>query len=457
MDSLVKKFSEAKSDTEKVYILIRQSAALSDMDSLTASLNRSKLAYEIAKRSGSSMHITRAGLNLGTVYAQTGNNTEAVKCFTEVEDGVLAFNNPTLLRQLYMGKGRALSFLGNYPEALQNNLKALEIMQQTKDKRGEAGALNNIGIIYDYMGDKPKALKYYFNSVAIKKEVGDKRGMAVSYVNIGEIYQLLNKIDSAIYYFDESFRLGNEIKDNSILSLAYNNKGAIYLGTSEFEKALECFMNSLKIDAEAGDEFGVAINKINIGGIYAKLKKWNESEKYLKEGLEASRRIENLENEKMAYEAYSMLYEGKGDFKNSLLYYKKFKKLNDSIFSGENVKQFNDLKTQYEVDKKETELQLKAKEENIKHEQKLKQQRIISYSFLGGGVLILALLILSFRSNHQKKKANQIITQQKLLVDEKQKEILDSIHYAKRIQNSLLPSEKYIEKRLDDLIDKNKG
>ncbi len=43
------------------------------------------------------------------------------------------------------------------------------------------------------------------------------------------------------------------------------------------------------------------------------------------------------------------------------------------------------------------------------------------------------------------------IKKQKDLVEEKQKEILDSIHYAKRIQKSLLPTEKYIDKNLDRL------
>ena len=43
------------------------------------------------------------------------------------------------------------------------------------------------------------------------------------------------------------------------------------------------------------------------------------------------------------------------------------------------------------------------------------------------------------------------IQKQKLLVEEKQKEILDSIQYAKRIQQSLLPTEKYIEKSLKKL------
>jgi hypothetical protein len=42
-----------------------------------------------------------------------------------------------------------------------------------------------------------------------------------------------------------------------------------------------------------------------------------------------------------------------------------------------------------------------------------------------------------------------IITAQKLLVEEKPKEILDSIRYAKRIQTSLLSNEKYIHRSLN--------
>jgi hypothetical protein len=38
------------------------------------------------------------------------------------------------------------------------------------------------------------------------------------------------------------------------------------------------------------------------------------------------------------------------------------------------------------------------------------------------------------------------------LVEEKQKEILDSIYYARRIQRALITSEKYIENKLTKLI-----
>ncbi len=46
---------------------------------------------------------------------------------------------------------------------------------------------------------------------------------------------------------------------------------------------------------------------------------------------------------------------------------------------------------------------------------------------------------------------NLLIEEQKKMVEEKQKDILDSIHYAKRIQESLLPSVKYIGKTITRL------
>jgi len=45
--------------------------------------------------------------------------------------------------------------------------------------------------------------------------------------------------------------------------------------------------------------------------------------------------------------------------------------------------------------------------------------------------------------------------EQKHLVEEKQKEILDSIHYAKRIQSALLANDKYIDKNIKRLKSKN--
>ena len=61
-------------------------------------------------------------------------------------------------------------------------------------------------------------------------------------------------------------------------------------------------------------------------------------------------------------------------------------------------------------------------------------------------MIIVALI--SFIAFRNKRKANIEIEKQKLIVEEKQKEIIDSIYYAKRIQNALMPSERLFEKHL---------
>ncbi|MGZ3865006.1 MAG: hypothetical protein ACXVNR_00910 [Bacteroidia bacterium] len=64
-------------------------------------------------------------------------------------------------------------------------------------------------------------------------------------------------------------------------------------------------------------------------------------------------------------------------------------------------------------------------------------------------VLLNIYLISEFVKARQ--KAEKQLSAQKALIEEKQKEIIDSIRYASRIQKSQMPNEKFIEKTLDRL------
>jgi hypothetical protein len=117
------------------------------------------------------------------------------------------------------------------------------------------------------------------------------------------------------------------------------------------------------------------------------------------------------------------------------------------------------MKTQFEVEKKEAELKVKAEAEQEKlkavaAEEKKRQQVII---FAVGGVLLIVVVfsLFLFKRFRITQKQKIIIEEQKIHVDEayeklheKNKEVMDSIYYARRIQTALLPSEKYIDKHL---------
>ena len=64
-------------------------------------------------------------------------------------------------------------------------------------------------------------------------------------------------------------------------------------------------------------------------------------------------------------------------------------------------------------------------------------------------------LVRSLRINQKKNRSirlqKEAVERQKHLVEEKQKEVIDSITYAKRIQRALITSERYIEKSINKL------
>ena len=85
-----------------------------------------------------------------------------------------------------------------------------------------------------------------------------------------------------------------------------------------------------------------------------------------------------------------------------------------------------------------------------------KQQNVISIIAILSAIGIL-LLLFTIRSNNQRRKANKLLSEQKNeiekqkhLVDEKQKEIVDSINYAKRIQTALMANSSLMSANLKD-------
>jgi serine phosphatase RsbU (regulator of sigma subunit) len=172
--------------------------------------------------------------------------------------------------------------------------------------------------------------------------------------------------------------------------------------------------------------------------------KLKDAEKYL---LSSLRITENSELEGLKVEVYkylSVLYEKQNDFKKAFTYQNLYLASKENVESDESKNEILKKELEYDFAKRQ-ELQRKDAENRqavaaaeIKSQKKLTTGAVIALIILSGLILIV------FRSYNQKRKANDIISKQKEIVEHKNKEILDSINYAKYIQNALLPSEKVI-------------
>lgn len=412
--------------------------------------------------------------NIGLVYREQANYPLAIDYYFKALKIDEELGNRAGISIHFNNIGLVYLDQGDAPNALEYYFKALKIDEELGSKNGIGRLFGNIGNVYASQNDFVKALDYYFKALKIDEELGNKDGVGRHLGNIGNIYDRQADHHKALNYHFRALKIAEELGNSSAVARHFGNIGVAYkaladtsLTTSnrdstirnEFQsKALHYFSNALKINEKSGDKYGIAMHLSNIGSLYidqakniTSMKelelKYKAAEEFLLRALSINIEI-GAKNEEMIVEGFiTELYEITGRHKEALGHYKRAMALKSILFSEEKNKEITRKGMNYEFEKKEA----IAKAEQDKKDAVTK---IIIYSVSGGFVLVFILAIFIFRGYRQKQKANIVISEQKFLVEEKQKEILDSIHYAKRIQNSLMPTEKYIDKSFNRLKEK---
>jgi hypothetical protein len=126
----------------------------------------------------------------------------------------------------------------------------------------------------------------------------------------------------------------------------------------------------------------------------------------------------------------------------------------DSLLNENTSRQIAELDKKFESAQKDKELIMKDAE-IVKQAAETEKQTTQRNYFILGFIIMLILVVFVFRGYKQKQKANEIIAFQKKeveiqksLIEEKQKEIVDSINYARKIQTAILPSLEHIREHL---------
>jgi len=412
--------------------------------------------------------------SLRTLSSKGVNDTNKVKFLNDLiwefmdsnTDSAIFYGNQALAiaEQLKFEKGLAetLRNLGtcnftkaNFPLALDFYLKSLKIEENIQNKKGIASCLSNIGLVYKNQNEYSKALQYYLNALKIDEELANKKGMAADLGNIGNVYKGMKEFKKALDYHEKALNLYKSIENKRGMAINYGSIGNVYKSISDFDRALENYLESLKLYQAIGNNMGVAISWSNIGYVYLKKNNFSEAEKYLKQSLQTSKTLGLIKQEMEASEYLSDLYQTTKNYQKALEHYQNAMKLKDSIFNEEKNNEITRKEMNYEFEKKEAFAKAEQDKKDIIAKEKLAQKEKERNYFVFGFLILSVLLIFIYKGYRNKQKANEIISFQKQLVEAKQKEIIDSIEYAKRIQLSLLPNEKYIEKNINRLNKKS--
>lgn len=317
----------------------------------------------------------------------------------------------------------------------------LGLREADKDQKGIANCENNIGIIFWNMKNVDEALEHYRKAMAMRIALNDSGGIAASYGNMGLVYRQTGKIDSADLYYRRAMILREQLGDPQMMAISYNNLAILYLDKKP-DSAVFYLDKAMAAHKSANDMYGYAGCLNNIGIAYRNQGRLDEAEKAQLDAARMSLQLDNKEVMKNAYGELASIYAGKGDYQKAYVYFSKKDSLKDIIFDEDLSQQVTEAGEKFDSERKQRENdQLKAKGE----QDALLNNFLIALAALG--LVVTGSLLYAYRN---KRKSNHQLAVQNAQIEAQKKEITDSINYAQRIQQAILPPESSLRKHFPD-------
>lgn len=343
-----------------------------------------------------------------------------------------------------------------YEDAINACLEAIKYGERCKKERVMASAYNLMGLVFAEKNppDYKRSLEYYMISEKMIRKQKIPRNLGLALLRIGEVHEKMNNFSDAEKYLNEALQIAEVNRLELITRWALEPYGRLYLKQNKLKEALDAYTRAYAISTKMADYIGITKAALSLADVHAKTGKYALSLQFCDTCIARAKYNSNLHPMMDAYLIKAQVLEKTGDLKGSVQNYKLHLSLKDSITNKEELNNLNELEKRYKSEKKEKELAEKDKELAIRQADVEKQSMIRNY-FIAGSILLLGFLVLAVRSYRRQKKDRSIIEKQKMLVEVKQKEVLDSIRYAQRIQRSQMPNEKRIGKQLSQLRGKN--
>ncbi len=454
-----------------------------DSDYLKSIIEYGKI-IDIYKAQNNSKSQIETYQTLSNIYLFNNQRNKAIEQLNTALQIATAIDNDTIISELYKSLGYAYEQKSDYKNAITNYLTSLSYKEKLKDIQGQASNYNSIGLIYYYQKNYIQALDNFQKALKLVEQIDFKFGIASILTNIANIYMERDgdKIDSiniAIDYYEKTLNIDREMDDKYAIASTLHNIGVSHsaktnplykfidklkkqldtlqagqspvkdsinkkideykiLIEAENDSALSYYFKSIDIKNEINDSVDIAISYLNIATVEDKQEKFDEALKHLKIALTIAKNFELIDQLATIYDEMSYAYAKLGKFKDAYEFKVSYDELKDSLAAQNLNKSLAELQEKYENDKKEKEIALQRS--------KIKQQTIFQTALI---IFILLLVVLAFvilRGYRNKRRANLLLEErneqieaQKDEIEAKNKDIMDSINYARRIQQAILP------------------
>jgi two-component system, sensor histidine kinase and response regulator len=386
-----------------------------------AQVNLDSLNY-LLKNIGETNYQPKAYIlnEIARAYRETNPN-KASKYAHEAEEIALKTNSIKELGEIYENLGWVYYRQGDTPIALEYSLKSLKINEQQQNKLAIINTLNNIAAIYVDQSKFNLGLENLFKALQLADTPNLFKVKTRTLNNLAYNYLSQKKLDSALYYSFTSLELSQKFNYPESIAFSKRNLGDVYLAKNQFDKARTFYQEGLVISQKVKHNFLVATLTICIGETYLQ-EKPAEALKYFRESIDLVKKYGYQEELPYIYQKITEVALAQNDYQLAYQYSNLYASIKDTLANFERIRQMEYLNHQAGSLKKQAQIDLLAKDTELKKAE-IKAQRQLIWVIFAILALISFLLVFVIYVNRTRQRTNQLLQKQKSELEQKNTEI----------------------------------
>lgn len=407
------------------------------------------LFEEAAKKATESNNIkelANSNYNIGYAYASLGENKESIKYYTISLEKYKEVNDSDGMAKIYNVLGSAYQGMSDFSNSISAYISAKKIYEKLGQKKNYAGCLVNMGFVYEAMHNEDKALEGFYEAEKILESIDNKDYLANVRHSIGTALLGRGKYEEALKKYQQAKETFLELENQDYYANCLFSIAEIYSYQNKKDKALALTIEGLQIKRDIEEQEGICTGLLQLGQFYSETGKIKQAIGSYDEALGIAKKIGAISSEINTLKRLADLNSELGNYKVANAFYAQHSALKDSVFKTESAEKIAEMEALYKTEKQAGEISM-LNEQKKAQESQLKVNGMQRNMLMGGIVVlfIFAFLIsnryrLKQRSNLELQSAYNEIQVNRDEIALQKKEIMDSIYYAKRIQEAILPT-----------------
>lgn len=298
-----------------------------------------------------------------------------------------------------IAKGVSYRLKGELEKALLYLFKGAKLANEYLFPNLAAEAYLEIGATYSINSDIKNALNYENKAISLFRELNKQQELAINLLNAGYSYYTLTKYDTAFLYYNEADPLFDSVGLTIGKAYILGNRALVYWKTGNVEKAEIDLLIAIEMLVPLGDQFGMADYHNQLGNLYLGQGKLSQAINHLQMGLTMAKTMDLKEQIRDASLTLTTLFSSNGEFAKALENHQQYVAYKDSIENSEQTKKMANLRTDFEVNLREKEID------------SLEQEKVLQQTYIAIAVILFFLAVIILLYFRQRFHTAKLLTE----------------------------------------------